>query len=120
MSVSGAPYPFTFEATSSIVGTGTINVWDDAFVRVYSDNSSTFSGDWEIERTTFQFVHPFVEEFSDPWPAEFNDEDQDRQGNRRDNQNRLDTDAAALVRMDSLEQAPEGRHRRVVVGGSLG
>src|SRR5262245_20410942 len=52
----------------------------------------------------FEVRHAGVEIISDTRPAEFDDENENRQGDGADNQNRLEADGAALVAMNSADQ----------------
>ena len=72
---------------------------------------SSFSIDG-IYRAAFQFVHSFVEEFSDPRPTKFDDKDQDWQSDGRNDQDRLDADCTTFIGVDPFANGPQ-RHRIV-------
>src|SRR5262249_51303964 len=55
----------------------------------------------------FEIRHAGVEVVSDARPAEFDDENENRQGDGADDQNRLEADGAALVAMNLAGQPPE-------------
>src|SRR5258708_21969477 len=68
----------------------------------------------DLVALSFQVGHALEEIVSDPRPAVLDDEDQNRQGNRADDQDRLQTDGPSLVTMDLAQQpANRGESRHV-------
>jgi|SaaInl7_135m_RNA_FD_contig_21_2465058_length_562_multi_13_in_0_out_0_1 hypothetical protein len=79
---------------------------------MYNTIEVTPKSSWElfdgVLAAFFQVVHSLIEVTLDPRPANFDQENQDRQRNGTDDQDRLEADRPSFILMHAFEQRTQG------------